>query len=378
MTSHDTGTATHAEAAALSFSGLSSSRIEVADEGTAAELFLQRGWTDGLPIVAPTPERVAAYVAAVGREPGEVLGEVPEQNRSITVEKLAVNAVMAGCRPEYMSLLVATVRALSRKPFNLHSTTVSGATAPLLVVSGPVVAKVGLNSGFSVFGPGHHANATMGRAVRLLLQNVCGGLPGVIDKATFGHPGKFSYCIAESQTHNPWDALHADRGVPSDSSAVTVFSGEAPIFARNDWSDQPEPILATIADAMLPSHFTGGGVVVVLGPLHAAAMARAGLLKADVRQGLFERARRSLSELRRAGRLADEPEPGDDTTYRTVVPTPDDILVVVAGGHLYGYSAVVPSWVGGHESMAVTEGLDDEESARCVLEPSAQRQPEMS
>lgn len=352
-------------------STLSSARIEVADEAAAGELFLQRGWTDGLPIVAPTPDLVASFVDAVRREPAEVLGELPEQNRSITVEKLAVNAVMAGCRPEYMALLVASVRAMTRTPFNLHSTTVSGATAPLLIVSGAVVSKVGLNSGFSVFGPGHHANATIGRAVRLLLQNVCGGLPGVIDKATFGHPGKFSYCIAESQTRNPWAPAHADRGVAADSSAVTVFAGEAPIFARNDWADQPEPILATIADAMLPSHFTGGGVVVVLGPLHAAAMAAAGMSKADVREGLFRRARRSLSDLRRAGRLPGGPEADDERTYRSVVPCADDIFVVVAGGHLYGYSAVVPSWVGGHESMAVTEPLDAEESARCVVEPAS-------
>ncbi|MBA2555544.1 MAG: hypothetical protein H0V10_18020, partial [Geodermatophilaceae bacterium] len=270
----------------------------------------------------------------------------------------------------YMSLLVASVRALTRTPFNLHSTTVSGATAPLLIVSGPVVTKVGLNSGFSVFGPGHHANATIGRAVRLLLQNVCGGLPGLIDKSTFGHPGKFSYCIAESQIRNPWAPVHADRGVAAAGSAVTAFAGEAPVFARNDWAEAPEPILATIADAMLPSHFTGGGVVVVLGPLHAAAMARAGMSRSDVRQSLFQLARRSLGDLRRAGRLPGQPQVDEETTYRTVVPAADDILVLVAGGHLYGYSAVVPSWVGGHESVAVTEALDDEESGRCVVEPA--------
>ncbi len=368
--------------------GLTSMRIDVADDVAAAELFLQRGWTDGLPIVAPTPALVSSFVSAVGREPGDVLGVIPEQNRVITVEKLAVNAVMAGCRPEYMALLVATVRALTQEPFNLHSTTVSGATAPLLVVSGPVVSRVGLNSGFSVFGSGYHANATIGRAVRLLLQNVCGGLPGVIDKATFGHPGKFSYCIAESPTHNPWQPTHADRGVAAGSSAVTVFAGESPVFARNDWADEPGPILATIADAMLPSHFTGGGVVVVLGPLHAAIMASAGLSKADVRHRLFQLARRSLTDLRRAGRLPPGPEstvdealPADavaDATYRTVVPTPDDILLVVAGGHLYGYSAVVPSWVGGHESVAVTEALDDEESARCFVEPPNHHAMEMA
>lgn len=341
--------------------GLSSTPIDVADEAAAARLFLQRGWTDGLPIVAPTPELVHAFVSAVGGGPAGILGEIPEQNRAITLEKLAVNAVMAGCRPEYMSLLVATVRALTRTPFNLHSTTVSGATAPLLIVSGPVVTKVGLNSGFSVFGPGHHANATIGRAVRLLLHNVCGAVPGVIDKATFGHPGKFSYCIAEDQTRNPWEPVHTDAGMPAASSAVTVFAGEAPIFARNDWADTPEPILATISDAMLPSHFTGGGVVVVLGPLHAATMAAAGMSKTAVREGIFQRARRSLADLRLAGRLPGEPAPGDATTYRTVVPSAEDITLVVAGGHLYGYSAVVPAWIGGHESVAVTECLTDEE-----------------
>lgn len=343
----------------MTSTALSSRRIQVPDEAAAADLYLQHGWTDGLPIVAPTPSRVTEFVSAAACGPDVVLGEIPEQSRRITVEKVAVNAVMAGCRPEYMSLLLAAVRALSAAPFNLHSTTVSGATAPLLVVSGPVVSKIGLNSGFSVFGPGHHANATIGRTVRLLLQNVCGGVPGVVDKATFGHPGKFSYCIAECQPRNPWAPVHADRGVPVDRSAVTVFAGEAPIFARNDWSDRAAPILGTIADAMLPSHFTGGGVVVVLGPLHASALAREGLSKAEVREELFGRARRSLGDLRRAGRMAGEPAADDETTYRTVVPTPDDIMVVVAGGHLYGYSAVVPSWVGGHESVAVTEQLGD-------------------
>ncbi len=346
---------------------LTSAQIEVEDAEAADELFLRRGWTDGLPIIAPTPARVAHFVAAVGLEPSAVLGEIPEQRRSITAEKLAINAVMAGCRPEYMSLLVATVRALARAQFNLHSTTVSGATAPLLVISGPVVSKVGLNAGFSVFGPGHHANATIGRAVRLLLQNVCGGLPGTIDKSTFGHPGKFSYCIAESQTRNPWEPMHSERGVASTSSAVTVFSGEAPVMARNDWADRPEPILATIADAMLPSHFTGGGVVVVLGPLHAGVMASAGMRRVDVRRELFQRARRTLADLRRAGRLPGDAQPDDAVTYRTVVPAAEDILLVVAGGHLYGYSAVVPAWVGGHESVAVTEALNDDETARCVV-----------
>jgi len=208
---------------------LISKTLTVSDPAAAQELFLQRGWADGLPIVPPMPDLVTSFIEASGRQPDDIVGGVPEQSREINVEKVAVNAVMAGCRPEYISVLLTAVQAMTEETFNLHSTTVSGATAPLLIVSGPVAAPVGLNTGFSVFGPGYHANATIGRAIRLVLQNVGGGVPGLIDKATMGHPGKFSFCIVESLEHNPWPPLHADRGVPEEASAVTVFSGEAPI-----------------------------------------------------------------------------------------------------------------------------------------------------
>ncbi|SHL06075.1 hypothetical protein SAMN05443637_11736 [Pseudonocardia thermophila] len=335
---------------------LTSARYEVADEQAVQDLFVRTGWGDGLPVVAPTPERVERFVAASGRAPDEVVGVLPEQARELTVEKIAVNAVAAGCREEYMSVLLAAVRALTREEFCLHSTTVSGATAPLLVLSGPIVEQINVNTSYSVFGPGHVANATIGRAVRLILQNLCGGVPGLYDKATFGHPGKFSYCIGESRTANPWEPLHADRGVPADESAVTVFAGEAPINARNDWSHEPGPVLATIADAMLVSHYTGGCVLVVLGPLHAAIMARAGMRRADVQAELFRRAHRSVADLVRAGRLPpDTPAPAEER--RGVVRRPEDVLVTVAGGDLYGYSAVIPYWIGGHDSTPVTEPL---------------------
>lgn len=337
---------------------LTSTRHEVSGAAAVQDLFLQRGWGDGLPVVPPTPDLVARFVDASGLPPDQVVGRIPEQVLEITVEKVAVNAVAAGCREEYMSALLATVRAMARPEFNLHTTTISGATAPLVILGGPVVDQLSVNTSFSVFGPGHQPNATIGRAVRLLLQNVCGGIPGVLDKATFGHPGKFSYCIGESQRDNPWEPLHATRGVPADQGAVTVFAGEGPINARNDWSSEPGPVLATIADAMLPSHYTGGCFVVVVGPLHARVLSRAGLTRADVQQELFDRAVRSEAELRRAGRLKEAPTPGEESRLRRAVTRPEDILVTVAGGDLYGYSAVVPYWVGGHESVPVTEPLD--------------------
>jgi hypothetical protein len=333
--------------------GLTSAQVTCADEAEVQELFLRNGWSDGLPVVPPTPERVARVVEATQLEPSTVLGRIPEQGREVTVEHLAVNAVAAGCRVEYTSVLVATVRAMTRPDFGLHSATISGATAPLAIVSGDCVRQIGLNSGFSLFGPGHHANATIGRAVRLILQNVCGGLPSVLDKSTFGHPGKFSYCIAESAEHNPWEPLHIARGVRSAAGGVTVFSGEGPVNARNDWSDAPGPILATIADAMLPSHFTDGHVVVVVGPLHARILSRGGLTRADVQAELYQRAVRTTADLERAGRLPRGG--GSEQERRHVVPSPDHVVVTVAGGHLYGYSAVVPPWVAGPDSLPVTE-----------------------
>jgi hypothetical protein len=353
---------------------LRSAAVEVADERAVQDLFIQRGWGDGLPVVAPTPERVAAFVAASGVSGDTVIGTVPEQGRELTCEKIAINAVAAGCREEYMSVLLATVRALSNPDFCLHSTTVSGATAPLVLLSGPVVNQIALNTGFSVFGPGHQPNATIGRAVRLILQNLCGGVPGVIDKATFGHPGKYSYCIGESASANPWEPIHASRGVPAEESAVTVFAGEAPIYARNDWSTEPGPVLATIADAMKVSHFTGGCFLVVIGPLHAGILHRAGYSRRDVQSALLELSRRSVAELKRAGRMPGPVAPGDDADLRLAVNRPEDILVTVAGGDLYGYSAVIPYWVGGHDSIPITEPLTAEEAERCQL-PTAEVQP---
>jgi hypothetical protein len=346
---------------------LTSARVDLPGPEAVQDLFQANGWSDGLPVVPPTPELVAEFIAAAGLDPGEVVVDLREQSRTITVEQIAVNTVAAGCRPEYLPVVVTALRAMNEERFNLHSTTVSGATAPLVILSGAAVGLLGANAGFSVFGSGHVANATIGRAVRLVCQNLCGGTPGTVDKGTMGHPGKYSYCIAESGTRNPWTPFHTDWGLPAEASAVTVFSGEAPIFARNDWSAEPGPVLATIADAMKVSHFTGGGFVIVLGPLHAGILARAGLDRDAIRAALFERSARSLADLKRAGRARGDVEPGDEDTVRPSVERPEDIVLLVAGGHLYGYSAVVPPWVGGHESKPVTLELGRAELDACRI-----------
>jgi len=346
---------------------LTSARLDVPGPQAVQDLFHGNGWSDGLPVIPPTPELVAEFIAASMLDPGQVIVRLREQSRTITVEQIAVNAVAAGCRPEYLPVVVTALRAMNEERFNLHSTTVSGATAPLVIISGTAADLLGVNTGFSVFGSGHVANATIGRAVRLVCQNLCGGTPGIVDKATMGHSGKFSYCIGESTARNPWMPLHTDWGLPAEASAVTVFSGEAPIFARNDWSSEPGPVLATIADAMKVSHFTGGGFTVVLGPLHAGILARSGMGRDDVRAALCERSVRSVADLKRAGRVRGDIEPGDEDALRPSVERPQDIVLLVAGGHLYGYSAVVPPWIGGHESKPVTVELGRAELDACRI-----------
>lgn len=342
---------------------------ELRDLTAAQNLFQREGWTDGLPVIPPTVELVEEFIALARLDPDRVLIEVPEQGRVATVRNVTVNAVAAGCRPEYLPVVVRAVEAMAAKQYNIHSTTVSGATAPLVIVSGPAVQLLGINSRFSVFGAGHVANATIGRAIRLVSQNLCGGLPVIVDKATMGHPGKYSYCIGESPD-GPWGPHHSELGFDVDASTVTVFAGEGPIFARNDWAAEAEPILSTIADAMKISHFTGGSFVVVLGPLHAARLFEAGMNRSSICMELWERSKRTVTELKGAGRIPGPVEVGDELRVRHSVDRPEDIVLVVAGGDLYGYSAVVPPWVGGHESKPVTVELGSAElnACRVILE----------
>jgi hypothetical protein len=336
---------------------LRSARHDVASLEEAIELYHAKGWTDGLPVIPPTEERVRAFVEAAGRGPQEVLGVIRERARAITVEKVAINAVMAGCLPAYMPVLVAAVEAMATTRFNLHACAAStGGSAPLLIVNGPIVKSLGFNAGVNVFGQGWRANATVGRAIRLIIQNVCAGTPGVMDKSTLGHPGKFSYCIAENED-GAWAPLHVERGLSAGESAVTVFAGEGPHYVRNDQGGSPEAILLTVADVLASANQANGCYVVVLCPEHMQVIVQAGWSKKDIRTYLHERAARSVAALKRGGRVPGIVEPKDETTIRRIVETPDDLLVVVAGGSAGGFSAVVPPWAGGRSSLPETRAI---------------------
>src|SRR5919198_4565887 len=198
-----------------------SNLLDVPAGTNLVEWYFEQGWTDGLPNVPPTREQVDAVVEALGGKPGRVECKVPPRHGSLTREVLAINTVMAGCKPEYAPVVRAAILALTAKAFNLNGVQATTHMAgPLLVVNGPITAEIGMNGGCNAFGSGNRANATIGRAVRLVLLNVGGGRPGDLDKSTLGHPGKYTYCVTENEAASPWAPYHVEKGMSPDDSAV--------------------------------------------------------------------------------------------------------------------------------------------------------------
>ena len=336
---------------------LTSGRLEFDTWNQVVETYMDNGWTDGLPIVPPTPDLVAACLESARRNPSDILGTEPTKGRVITAEKAAVNAVMAGCRPEYFAVVVAAVEAMCEPQFNLHAVTASTMGAAMLaVVNGPVAKDIGLNSGISVFGPGHRANAAIGRAIRLVVINATGSRSGEIDKATIGHPGKYTWCMGEAEEVSPWEPLQTDRGFGAEDSVVSLFAGLSPIQVDNHAFQQPEQILASFRDALFAGGvgWNQGEVVVVLCPEHVGNIERAGWSKQQVRQFLYEISQRSAAKWREAGRyIPDSVSDADESLHSTV--SADAITIVVAGGMAGAFSCVIPLWAGGTGSRSVTK-----------------------
>jgi hypothetical protein len=305
------------------------------------ETFYERGWTDGLPIVPPTEAAVATMLAGADRDPDEILGVLAPRQGEATVEKVAINAVMAGCLPEYLPVVLAAVEAVAQPEFNLDGVqATTHPVAPLIIVNGPLATRLQINSGYNCFGQGFRANATIGRALRLVLMNIGGGIPGAGDRSTQGSPSKYSYCVAENEAANPWESLHIERGHPREVSTVTVIGAEAPHNIQEHESNTGLGILQTIAGAMgqagsnnLLSH---GFPMLSLGPEHAATIAADGYTKDQIRAYIFEEARYPLvrlseeygEALRRLNAIA----PEDRSPLARIVTRPEDLLIIVAGG----------------------------------------------
>ncbi len=329
-------------------------------DDAARALFELRGWTDGLPIVPPTPERVAAAVEAAVIEPSQVLGVETVRGRAITAEKAATNAVMAGCRPRDFAAVAAAVEAMCDPAFLLHGATSStGGCAVLVIVNGPIRRELGMTGAFNVLGGADRASLAIGRALRLILRNLVGVRPGELDRSTLGHPGKFSYCLAEDEEGSPWPSLAAERGAPAGSSSVTVFAAGAPRQVMNEWTTEPESILDTIAAEMRANllHYSiwAGNHCLIPPPQLRELLADAGWTRADIRSYLHRAARVRRGDWERVGKAAVVTDANQDQEYGALQ-SPDDLLIVAAGGPAGGFAAVIPPWFG-NKSRAVTAGV---------------------
>ena len=329
---------------------LQAERFEIPDDIWAAQTFFEeKGWGDGLPIIPPTEERVAQMLAATKRQPDEVIGSVPPRWAQATVEKIAINAVMAGCKPEYMPMLIAAADALTDPKLNLYALqATTGGPAVMLIINGPIRKQLNINGGSNVLGEGWRANATIGRCVRLIQRNIGGSYPGTTCKATLGWPGKYTMCIAENEEASPWEPLQVERGFDPNTSTVTAVSADGSVRASDLDSSKAEGVLTNFAHRMEgPS---GPEAVMVICPEHAKIIAGDGFSKQDVKTFVWERA---------AYRMKDLPEetfqqrvkrrPDLKLTRESVIPVtdqPEDILIVVAGGdgsqsqyiHVWGQS----------------------------------------
>ena len=320
--------------------------------------FYARGLTDGLPIVPPTRERVQAAVAASGRAADELIALVPPNFGRATVEKIAVNAVMAGCRPEYLPVVIAAVDAVCDETFDLHGVSATtNAPAPLVIVNGPVRQRLDINCGAGLFGPGWRANATIGRALRLVCVNLGGAVPGVVSMSTLAHPGRYTYCIGEREEASPWESLAVEHGWAPTDDTVALLAADAPLTIYDQRSRTAPDLCATIAASMavLEHHKMThwGDTLLVLSPEHATIIAGDGWKKADVRRFLFERLHRPVRELVPGVDGGDGlPEhvlrkfadPAHDETLIPKFRAPEHIKIIVAGGTAGRFSAVVAGW----------------------------------
>lgn len=333
------------------------------DDADALESIYELGWTDGLPVVPPTPARVSTMLAGAQLDADAVLGSVPQRHRTVTAGIAAANAVMAGCRPEYFPVVVAALEAALDPAFVMNSVATStGGAAICVVVSGPMAAAIGMNGKHNALGTGNRANATIGRAVRLTAANALGAKTGKLDATSIGHPGKFTLCFAEDPPPAPWQPLRVELGFAPEDTTVTVIATEAPRQVANMLNESPEDVLlAIVAQMKCASTFIvgkGGQCVVVLGHEHALAVREAGWTRAQVRQFLFERSRISPEELAAGGIRVERGAQHDMSTGAdgriATFHSPEDIYVVTAGGPGAGWSAYLPTWAPKIHSRAVT------------------------
>ncbi len=330
---------------------LAARRIEVASLVDEMEACFEKGWTDGLPVIPPTPQRVVAMLQGTPRQPDEIVGVVPPNNVACSVEKVAINAVMAGCKPEYLPVVLAAVEAACLDEFCMHGLLATTYfSSPVVIVNGPIRQAIQMNSGVNALGQGNRANATIGRALQLVIRNIGGGVPGGVDRATLGSPGKFTFCFAENEEHSPWESLSVQKGYAPDTSTVTLFPGHGVREIFDQLSRTPESLARSMARCLAtvvhPKISMAADAVLVVCPEHGSVFKAAGWSK----QRLLEELHGLLQMTgREAVRGADGIAEGLPESFADVPQIPkfkeDGLMIVYAGGPAGKFSAVISGWV---------------------------------
>jgi hypothetical protein len=333
----------------------------VDDEVDEFEFFLEKAWSDGLPVVTPTEERLDAMLRGTKRSPDELVGNIPPAMEPATVRTVAIHALMAGCRPEYLPVVLGGLKLMLREEFNLNGVqgTMHG-VAPLMIVNGPYAKKIGLHGGNGCFGPGFRPNASIGRAIRLMLMNLGGGIAGVGSATVFSTPLRYTACLTENVERSPWETIAVSRGYSPDDDVITCAMVESPRLCYDDVSQEPLRLLTGIADSMVAmsswNMHVRSDMVVAMSPEQATICANGGMGRADVHKTLCKIAGRKVRELKNGGNWRRERalkinvNPDDDDCFVPAIKDPRDLHLIVAGG--WGpLTAVCHGWGGGSRAV---------------------------
>ena len=344
---------------------LASRKIEFTETEDPVELAYARGWTDGLPVTPPTDERVFAMLKGTTRNASESVGKIPPYLADCTVEKVAINAVMAGCKPEYMPVLLAAIEAALEPVFTLHGVLATTYfSSPVIVVNGPIAKKIQMNSGINALGQGNRANATIGRALNLIVLNVGGGRPGQADRSTLGAPSKYTLCFAEDESDPSWEPLSVARGLKRGASAVTLFQGHGPEAFVDQKSRTAEGLTKSFATSLVRmGHLRltqSARAVLVLSPEHYAIYKESGWDRKRIERALYEATIRPGSELVAGKDGIGEGIPASRAGEQVPKFHEDGLMVVRAGGPAGLFSAILPGWLAGRnreELQLVTKAV---------------------
>ncbi len=335
---------------------LRSRKVELPEDSDALEICFERGWSDGLPVTPPTDARVLRMLGGTRRDPQEIVGRIPPYLAECTIEKVAINAVLAGCKPEYMPVLLAALEAALEPVFTLHGVTATTYfSSPVIIVNGPVAQKIGMNSGVNALGQGNRANATIGRALNLIVRNVGGGKPGEVDRATLGAPSKFTLCFAEDESDAAWEPLSVSRGFARGTSTVTLFQGHGVEAFVDQKTRTPEGLSRSFGLALVtlghPRLVQSARAVLVLSPEHYRIYSEAGWGRKEIERALFAATTRPGRDILSGLDDIGEGVPAERATEQVPKFHEDGLMVVRAGGKAGLFSAILPGWLAGRNRL---------------------------